>query len=104
VNSNEVVDNFEPWAPAPGGQGWHVPTLEIFWVGIAHPEFPSLEIFLVRTAHPEFWAKTLRYCIMIIKQLSFYINLMIWVGNDALLPTQNTKSRVGIHKSREGNV
>jgi len=33
-----------PWAPALDGQGGRVPTLEIIWVGIAHPEFPSLEI------------------------------------------------------------
>jgi len=32
------------WAPALGGQGGRVPTLEIIWVGIAHPKFPSLEI------------------------------------------------------------
>jgi len=29
---------------------------------------------------------------------------MIWVGIDAVLPTQNTKSRVGKLKSREGKV
>jgi len=37
---------------------------------------------------------------MIIKQFSFYI--YIWVGNDALLPTENTKFRVGKLKSRGG--
>jgi len=31
------------WAPPPGGQAGHVPTLEIIWEGIAHPEFTSLE-------------------------------------------------------------
>jgi len=44
-----------------GGQGGHVPTLEIFWVGIAHPEFPSLERVWVTTAHPGFCAKTVLY-------------------------------------------
>jgi len=38
------IDMSHPWAPALGGQGGRVPTLEIIWVGIAHPEFPSLEI------------------------------------------------------------
>jgi len=27
---------------------------------------------------------------------------VIWVGNDVLLPTQNTKSRVGMIKNRGG--
>jgi len=31
-------------APALGGQGGRVPTLEIICVGIANPEFPSLKI------------------------------------------------------------
>jgi len=58
----------------------------------AHPEFPSLEIFWVRTAHPEFWVKTvLYYDILAI----LVLHLVIWVGNDALLPNQNTKVRVG---------
>jgi len=34
----------ELWAPAPGGQGRHVPTLEIIWLGIAHPLFLFLVI------------------------------------------------------------
>jgi len=68
-----------------------VPTLEIIWVGIAHPEFPSLEIIWVTTAHPGFCAKT---CIMI-SQTILVLRLVIWVGNDVLLPTQNTISRVG---------
>jgi len=48
-------------------QGGHVPTLEIIWGGMAHPEFSSLERVWVATAHPGFCAK----------------------------PTQNTISRVG---------
>jgi len=57
------------------GSGWagHAPTLEIIWVGIAHPKFPSLEIIWVTTAHPRFCAKTVAYCIMINKQFSFYV-------------------------------
>jgi len=73
----------------------HVPIVVKIRVGIAHPEFSTLEIFWVRTAYPGF---------MIIKQFSFYIILVIWVGNDALLPTQNTKSRVGKLKSMGGKV
>jgi len=49
------------WAPALGGQGGRVPTLEIIWVGIAHPEFPSLEIVRMKTAHPGYCAKTVQY-------------------------------------------
>jgi len=37
-------ERFRAWAPALSGQGGRVATLEIIWVGIAHPEFPSLEI------------------------------------------------------------
>jgi len=51
-----------PWAPAVGGQGGHVPTLEIIWVGIAHPEYPSLEIVWVMSAHPGFGEKVVSYC------------------------------------------
>jgi len=51
----------QAWAPAVGGQGGHAPTLEIIWVGIAHPEFPSLEIIWVTTAHPGFFEKTVLY-------------------------------------------
>jgi len=52
----------EPWTPAPGGQGGHVPTLKVSWVGIAHPEFFCLKIARVRTAHLGFCAKTISYC------------------------------------------
>jgi len=38
--------------PAPGGQGGHATTLEIIWVGIAHPGIPSLEIVCVRCQCP----------------------------------------------------
>jgi len=58
---SETSHHFKPWAPAPGGQGGHVPTLEIIWVGIAHPEFPSLERVWVMAAHPVFCAKTILY-------------------------------------------
>jgi len=58
---SETSHHFKPWAPAPGGQGGHVPTLEIIWVGIAHPEFPSLERVWVTTAHPGYCAKTVAY-------------------------------------------
>jgi len=44
-----------------GWQGGHESTLEIIWVGIAHPEFPSLEIIWVTTAYPGFWAKNVLY-------------------------------------------
>jgi len=60
-----------PWAPALGGQGGHVPTLEKIWVGIAHPTFPSLVGVWVTTTHPGFCAK--QYCIMLNKQFSFYV-------------------------------
>jgi len=56
-----------PWAPALGGQGGHVPTLEKIWVGIAHPTFPSLVGVWVTTTHPGFLCKG----IMIIKQFRF---------------------------------
>jgi len=49
------------WAPAVGGQGGHVPTLEIIWLGIAHSEFPILEKNWVTTAHPGFCPKTVLY-------------------------------------------
>jgi len=51
-----------PLAPALGGQGGHVPTLKIIWVGIAHPGFFSLERVLGRTAHPVFCLKMVPYC------------------------------------------
>jgi len=44
-----------------GGQGEHVPTLEIIWEGVAHPEFPFLERVWVTTAHPGFCAKSVLY-------------------------------------------
>jgi len=47
--------------PALGGQGGHVPTLEIIWVGFAHPKFPFLERIWMTNAHPEFCAKTVLY-------------------------------------------
>jgi len=47
--------------PAVGGQGGHVPTLEIIRVDIAHPEFPPLEKVWVSTALPGFCAKTVLY-------------------------------------------
>jgi len=82
-----------------GGQGGHAPTLGIVRVGIAHPEFPSLERVWVTTAHPGLCAKTVLYY----DQLTIIVlRLVIWVGNDALLPTQNTISRVGKFESRGG--
>jgi len=60
---------FIPWAPALGGQGGgREPTLEIIWVGIAHPEFPSLEIVWMKLPTLEIVQK--QYSI---KQFSFYI-------------------------------
>jgi len=53
---------FTAWAPAVGGQGGHVPILEIIWVGIAHPEFPALERVWLTTAHPGICAKRVLYC------------------------------------------
>jgi len=35
----EGAETVWPWAPAPGGQWGHMPTLEIIWVCIAHPGF-----------------------------------------------------------------
>jgi len=59
VNTTQLQgERFTAWAPALGGQGGHVPTLAIIWVGIAYPEFPSLERVWVTTAHPGFCAKT----------------------------------------------
>jgi len=89
------------WVPALGGQGGHVPTLEIMWMGIAHPEFPSLERVWVTTAHPGFCAKTVLYYD---KYTILVLGLVIWVGNDAVLPTQNTISRVGKFERRGGKL
>jgi len=57
---NNLITNMlsTPWAPALGGQSGHAPTLEIIWVGIAHPEFPLLERVWMTTTHPGFCAKT----------------------------------------------
>jgi len=41
---------------------------------------------------------------MINKQFSFIVYIVIGVGNDALLPTQNTITRVGKFESRGGKV
>jgi len=49
------------WAPTLVGQGGHVPTLEIIWVGIAHPELPSLKRVWLTTVHPGFLEKTVPY-------------------------------------------
>jgi len=87
------------WAPALGGQGGHAPTLNIIWLGIAHPEFHSLKKVWVTTAHPGFCAETVPYHD---KQIILVLRLVIWVGNDALLPTQNTISRVGKLENRGG--
>jgi len=40
---------------------WHLPTLAIILLGIAHPAFLSLEIVWVRTAHSRFFAKPVPY-------------------------------------------
>jgi len=63
-------------------------------MGIAHPEFFSLKRAWVTTAHPDFVQKQYD------KQTILDLRLVIWVGNDALLPTQNIISRVGKFKNR----
>jgi len=55
------VVQVKPWVPAVGEQGGHVPTLEVIWVCISHPEFLSLERVWVTTAHPGFCVKTVLY-------------------------------------------
>jgi len=44
------------------------------------------------STHPGYCAETVQH--YDIKQITF-LHLVIWVGNDARLPTQNTKFRVG---------
>jgi len=51
------------------------------------------------TAYPGFCAETVPYYD---KQTILVLRLVIWVGNDALLPTQNTISSVGILENRGG--
>jgi len=63
-------------------------------------DFPTLEIVCVRTAHPGFCAKTLETYYD--NETVLVLHLVIWVGNDAPMTIQKTKSRVGKIESGGG--
>jgi len=79
----------------------------VAWV-LAHPGNnlgghcpPWISLFgnsLKKTAHPGNCAKTVQYLAILV------LHFVIWVGDDARLPTQNTQFRVGKLKSRGGKV